>query len=168
MNQGFDHHNDAVSIGFEKNQPAKNANLHATNVCPANGRRGKLVQNQTIKALLGTSLRSFREVEHFYCSTEDCPVVYFTADGTQTFTIDELREKVYHKEKENPVVPVCYCFQHSVGALMNSSNDQQQAIISDIKQGIAAGQCACDLRNPQGSCCLGNAVKLVKQLDSKL
>jgi hypothetical protein len=30
------------------------------------------------------------------------------------------------------------------------------AIVDDIKAGIKAGQCACDLRNPQGTCCLGN------------
>ena len=36
------------------------------------------------------------------------------------------------------------------------SPELRKAIIDDISTGINAGQCACDLRNPQGSCCLGN------------
>lgn len=32
---------------------------------------------------------------------------------------------------------------------------------ADITAGIRAGQCACDLRNPQGICCLGNVRRLI-------
>ena len=40
------------------------------------------------------------------------------------------------------------------------------AIVDDINTGINAGQCACDLRNPQGSCCLGNVRGLIKRIDT--
>ena len=33
-----------------------------------------------------------------------------------------------------------------------------------VETGIAAGRCACELRNPQGSCCLGNVRVLVQTL----
>jgi hypothetical protein len=36
--------------------------------------------------------------------------------------------------------------------------------VDDIDTGINTGQCACDLRNPQGSCCLGNVRGLIKRL----
>ena len=42
------------------------------------------------------------------------------------------------------------------------------ALIDDIDAGIQAGQCACDLRNPQGSCCLGNVRGLVKRLEQPI
>ena len=124
------------------------------------------MQNQTIKALLRISLRSVSKIEHFFCADQDCPVVYFSADGTQIFTVAQLRETVYQKEPHNPIVPVCYCFQHAVATLQAVSNQQKQAILSDIRQGTKAGQCACDLRNPQGSCCLGNVSKLIKQYNN--
>ncbi len=46
-----------------------------------------------------------------------------------------------------------------------ASPETRAAIVDDINTGINAGQCACDLRNPQGSCCLGNVRGLAKQLE---
>jgi hypothetical protein len=80
--------------------------------------------------------------------------VYFTGDGTQTFTSDQVRERVYQKEPEVPDMWVCYCFRHTVGEIQGAPDPA--TIVADITAGIHAGQCACDLRNPQGSCCLGN------------
>ncbi len=135
-------------------------------VCPANGQKGKPVQNQTLKAMLRISLRAVIETEYLFCSSSDCPVVYFSADGSQTFSVEQLREAVYQKEPGNPAVPVCYCFQHSLGSIKTASIEQRQTILTDIKQGISAGQCACDLRNPQGSCCLGNVSKAIKSFET--
>jgi hypothetical protein len=72
---------------------------------------------------------------------------------------------VYQKGPETQDVPVCYCFHHTVGDLRAASPQQRTAIREDINTGINAGQCACDLRNPQGSCCLGNVRALIKQLE---
>ncbi|MDB5082631.1 MAG: hypothetical protein JWP00_4555 [Chloroflexi bacterium] len=140
-------------------------NNPATGRCPVSGKPGKAVQIQTVKALLKVSLRSVRNTEHFFCADKDCPVVYFTADGTQTFRVDELRERVYQKEPDNLEVPVCYCFQHTSGNIRAATADHRQAILADIKAGIKAEQCVCDLRNPQGACCLGNVSKLIRQLE---
>ncbi len=146
-----------------KNQSA--SDQQTINMCPVSGNPGKVVQIQTVKALLKVSLRSVRETEHFFCPDEYCPVVYFTADGTQTFKVDELREKVYQKEPDNPEIPVCYCFQHTLGNIGAATAEQRQAILEDIKAGIKAAQCVCDLRNPQGACCLGNVSKIIRQLE---
>jgi hypothetical protein len=91
--------------------------------------------------------------------------VYFSADGEQTFTVDQVRERVYQKEPEAEDVFVCYCFGHKVGDLRTASPDDRSAIVEDINTGINAGQCACDLRNPQGSCCLGNVRNMIKRLE---
>jgi hypothetical protein len=40
---------------------------------------------------------------------------------------------------------------------------KQFILIEEIKAGIKTGQCACDIRNPQGSCCLGNVSAVVKR-----
>jgi len=134
------------------------------NTCPACGQTGKAVQGQTVKALISVSLREVRDIEYLFCRTQACPVVYFSSDGTQAFTPEQVRERVYQKEPDTAEVFVCYCFRHTVGEVQALSSTGCAALINDIDAGIQAGQCACDLRNPQGSCCLGNARGLISSL----
>ena len=72
---------------------------------------------------------------------------------------------MYQKEPEAGEVFVCYCFRHTTGDLLVASTEDRGAILDDINTGINAGQCACDLRNPQGSCCLGNVRSLIKKAE---
>lgn len=148
------------------------ATLHraprARAACPACGQKGKPVEGQTVKAMLSVTLREVRDTDYLFCRTRDCPVVYFAADGAQTFTTDQVRERVYQKEPEAEDVFACYCFRHTVGELTHASADTRLEIVNDIDSGIHADQCACDLRNPQGSCCLGNVKALIRQLQEPL
>ena len=137
----------------------------AVNACPECGKVGKPIQGQTIKALLSVSLRQLQVEKYFFCRTQTCPVVYFSADGEQTFSVEEVRERVYQKEPEAEDVFICYCFRHTVGKLRAALSKDRIAIVDDINKGINAGQCACDLRNPQGSCCLGNVRNVIKRLE---
>lgn len=137
-----------------------------TNTCPVCGVKGKPVQGQTVKALLSVSLREVKGVEYLFCRTQDCPVVYFSHDGEQIFRIEQIRERVYQKEPESDDVLVCYCFRHTVRDIRAVSSESRKAILEDINKGINVGQCACDLRNPQGSCCLGNVRGLIKRVDA--
>ncbi len=138
---------------------------HARAACPVCNEPGKPVQGQTVKALLGVTLREVRNGDYLFCRTPDCPVVYFLADGSQTFRVEQVRERVYQKEPGTDDVWICYCFQHTVGEFRRAPTATRHALLDDINAGIRADQCACDLRNPQGSCCLGNVKALVKQLD---
>ena len=140
------------------------SSLHIMNTCPECGKTGKPVQGQTVKAVISRSLRELQDVQYLFCRTQTCPVVYFSTDGKQTFTVDQIRERIYQKEPETDDVFVCYCFRHTVGDLRIASSEERIAIVDDINTGINAGQCACDLRNPQGSCCLGNVRALTKRL----
>lgn len=138
---------------------------HVTNLCPECGEAGKKVQGQTVKALLAVSLRAVRaEVTYLFCTTPTCVVVYFTPDGAQTFMVNHVRERVYQKEPDANEVLVCYCFRYTVGDVRATAPPQRLAMIADINAGIEVGQCACDLRNPQGSCCLGNVRGLIKRV----
>lgn len=132
-------------------------------LCPRCGEPGKAVLGQTVKSLLAISLRAIQRVQYFFCRNRDCPVVYYPADGQQHFEMTELRERVYQKEPDAPQVQVCYCFDYRVGTLRDASAAEREQIMADINAGIQAGQCACDLRNPQGSCCLGNVRAVGRQ-----
>jgi hypothetical protein len=113
--------------------------------------------------MVAVSLREVKDDVYHFCHAPRCPVVYFSDDGTQTFTVEHVRERVYQKEPSTPDVWVCYCFRYAPGQVRNASVATQKQILDDILQGIQAGQCACELRNPQGSCCLGNMRALMAQ-----
>lgn len=130
-------------------------------LCPQCGMRGKAVGRQTVQALISDSLRSVLEDQYFFCRTQSCPVVYFSADGASVYTVAQVREPVYQKSPEAADVPICYCFQHTAGEVRAASAQARTAILADINAGIQAEQCACDIRNPQGSCCLGNVRALI-------
>jgi hypothetical protein len=146
--------------------PAQNfqRSPHVVTACPICGMTGKLIRSQTVKSLLSVTLREVQDIEYLFCKTRDCPVVYFSPDGEQIFRVGQIRERVYQKEPENEEVFVCYCFRHKVGEIRTASSESLKAILDDINTGIDAGQCACDLRNPQGSCCLGNVRGLIKRI----
>lgn len=127
-----------------------------TDICIHCGNLGKVVQGNTVKALLTVSLRNVSASEYRFCAMPTCPIVYFAADHTHAFTTHQLRERVYQKLPDDPTVWICYCFRYAVGEVRLASVERRHAIIGDITAGVQAGQCACDLRNPQGSCCLGN------------
>ena len=143
----------------------QNPHTVVVNTCPECGKTGKPVAGQTMKALVSVSLREVQDTQYLFCRTQSCSVVYFSANGEQTFTIEQVRERVYQKEPEAPDVFVCYCFRHTVGDVRAASSKGRMTLVDDINTGINAGQCACDLRNPQGSCCLGNVRGMLKQLN---
>lgn len=130
--------------------------------CPSCGTPGKSVQLVTVRAMLVVSLRLVQSVEYHFCRSPDCAVVYYAVDGSQIFTSDHLREPVFQKQPDTGTATVCYCFRHTISNVRDATADQQAAILRDIRAGIQAEQCACDLRNPQGACCLGNVRALIR------
>lgn len=136
-----------------------------SNRCPTCGQKGKKVERLTLKAMLEVSLLAVRDVPYLFCRTAACPVVYFSADGTQSFTKAQIRVPVHQKEPNDESVLVCYCFYHSPATLraewLRTGASRAKA---DIAQGIKAGHCACEVRNPQGSCCLGNVQAILERL----
>lgn len=131
--------------------------------CPTNHQPGQRVDTLTLKALLARPLTELTAAEYRFCRAPDCPTVYYSADGAQCFTEADLRERVFQKHLAETDTPVCYCFGYTVGDVDAHPN----AIIKDIQAGIRAGQCACDIRNPQGECCLGNVRALARHAPSE-
>ncbi|MDX1522993.1 MAG: hypothetical protein R3264_15295 [Anaerolineae bacterium] len=135
------------------------------NKCPACEQKGRKVDSITLKSMLDVSLLALRDVAYLFCRTSDCSVVYFSADGAQSFTKDQIRVPVHQKEPDNDAVPVCYCFRHSPASIRAEFlTTGQSTVVEEINSGIQAGHCACEVRNPQGNCCLGNVRAVVKQV----
>lgn len=133
--------------------------------CPHCGQKGRHVDTQTVKAMLVTSLYAIRPTHYYFCQTVDCPVVYFAEDGQQSFTEEELRERVYQKHPEDVEVLLCYCFRHTRRSIRNQwEQTGHTTVVETVTVGTQTGQCACDIRNPQGSCCLGNVRQFVQRM----
>jgi len=133
--------------------------------CPTNGKVGRPIKTLTLKAMLSAPLSEIRDMEYRFCPDPACPTAYYSIDGRQTFDESMLREKVYQKHPRDADVYVCYCFRHTYGVIRDEFDGAgKSAVIDKVNAGIRAGQCACDIRNPQGSCCLGNIRALAKEL----
>lgn len=138
-----------------------------TSACPVCLKTGKALNSITLKALLNVPLTEICHVEYRFCRTPDCPVVYYNQDGAQTFLEIDLRERVYQKHAAEDDVFLCYCFRYTTGTIKDEFADNQaDPVVVRITAGIQAGQCACDIRNPQGSCCLGNVRSFVSNLEA--
>jgi len=97
-----------------------------------------------------------------FCRTGTCKVVYFHADGDRLEKKD-VRVRVGLKETEDPV-PICYCFGFTEAMVGKEIRETGSCAIPErIAAEIKAGRCACEIRNPQGSCCLGNVSIAVKK-----
>ena len=133
--------------------------------CPSNQQVGYAIDTLTLKGLLALPLTQLVAGEYGFCPAPDCLTVYYSADGTQLFGERDLRERVYQKHLTDDSVLACYCFMHTVGSIRQEiALTGSSTVAEQIGAGIQAGQCACDIRNPQGTCCLGNVRALVKQL----
>ena len=134
--------------------------------CRQCGAGGRAVQTITLKHVVKPGfLEGVAKPGFFFCASPDCDVVYFHPDGEELCKGD-LRVKVGLKESQDPV-PVCYCFGFTQAMLAEEIQTTGDCVIPQrIAVEVKAGNCACETRNPQGSCCLANVAAAVKRLKS--
>jgi len=135
--------------------------------CPSCGVAGRPLARPTVQALLEPlALRRLRESGLSFCATSTCPVVYFGVD--QSFLASDVRVPVWQKEPVGDRM-ICYCFgenetdirtEHEIGGVSDA--------VSCVRQHIAAGRCACEVRNPRGTCCLGDVIAAVKRIQDSV
>lgn len=99
---------------------------------------------------------------HRFCADPACEIVYFTA--ADTFTVHDLRVPVWQKEPFGARM-VCYCFGENETDIAREISEQGASrAVERVREHIAAGRCACELRNPRGACCLGDVIAAVKRV----
>lgn len=131
--------------------------------CPECGRPGRLVERITVKAMLrAPALMRLSAPEHRFCPTPTCAVVYFGPD--EVFDGEEIVVPVFQKEPEGDRT-VCYCFAVTEGDIRREIVEAGRSTATDrITALVKAERCACEVRNPQGTCCLGNVAATTKAL----
>jgi len=134
--------------------------------CVDCGQPGRTVDPITVKALLRPeALARLSAPAHLFCPTAACPVVYF-GEG-EAFDREEVAVPVFQKEPAGDRT-VCYCFAISEADLRREiAETGRSAAAERIAAHVKAGRCACEVKNPQGSCCLGNVAAVVKGLGAQ-
>lgn len=149
----------AKSQGAVSTKPATEAKTN----CPLCGQPGQAVPLMTLKHQVKPEHLQTVETGAFnFCRTTMCKVVYFDGNGI-VLTKADVRQRIGLKETEDPV-PICYCFGFTEQMVLTELRATGKCTIPQrITTEIKAGRCACEIRNPQGSCCLGKVNAFVKK-----
>lgn len=134
-------------------------------VCPTCGSEGPTVDPQTVAAMTRGHLAP--KQNFWLCRQAECETVYHGGQGA-LFSIGDMHVVPGFKTPGAEGL-VCYCFMHSRGEIeqelrANGETTVPQRITAEIK----AGNCACEVRNPAGRCCLGEVNKAVAMIRDRL
>jgi Zinc binding domain len=133
-----------------------------TVLCPDCGEKGKPVSLATVGAMAKTEVDAVKlsAREYQLCRNRDCPVVYYA--GAIQLEKRDLRVPVNFKERNYEGL-VCYCFNYTVtdirAEIQTKGHSTAQRMIT---QEVKAGRCACEVKNPGGTCCLGDITRAVQ------
>ncbi|KAF0821441.1 (2Fe-2S)-binding protein [Cytobacillus firmus] len=136
-------------------------------VCPTCKNKAKGVKLITLKSLLKPiALETLNaNVNHYFCSSKECDVVYFDADNQKYLTSDI--KVVVHQKDDYVTTPICYCFDWTKEKIeKHVKQELSPNPIEHIRENIKENRCGCEVNNPQGSCCLGNVTKYIKSIKS--
>lgn len=129
-------------------------------VCLSCGQKGKPVAMLTVKNLVRDHTLVPASVSYSFCRTADCEVVYFSNQAV--FTKPDLKVRVGIKETEDPI-PLCYCFDYSRGDIRRDIEAVgKTSLLEEIKAEVHGGFCACEVKNPSGTCCLGDSTRVIR------
>lgn len=135
--------------------------------CPVSGTPGTRTHLVTLKALLtGSALRRLDGKGYHFCPDPSCDVVYFDREADSIFGKDDLSVRVGLKETEAPI-PLCYCFGFTVTDLVSDiAKRGETQIPASITAEVRARHCACEVRNPQGTCCISEVSRALREIRS--
>ncbi len=144
---------------------AVNTSSVASPVCKECDGKARKVERLTLEHMLkGEHQPEIKDTQYYFCGAPNCDVVYFSNETGQYFTKADARVRVGLKEKEDPI-PICYCFGHTVASAREEiAGAGRSTVVASITAEIQAGNCACETKNPSGSCCLGEVSQAVKAL----
>lgn len=131
--------------------------------CPVSGTRSKQVELLTVRSLLRRLPMAMPPSAYYLCEERSCDVVYFPSNPeAPIFNRSDLLVRVGVKETEDPI-PVCYCFGFTRQDIWDEIRQTGKSSVAErITAEVKAGNCACEVKNPSGKCCLGNVKRAEK------
>ena len=143
----------------------KPATAPAVLACPVSGTRSRQVDSLTVKSLVRHLPFGEPPTQYYFCEAPDCAVVYFPyrTDATRILR-DDLLVRVWPKDRSDNT-PICYCFGVTPKQIREELKGAESPTAAvRIKAEVQAGNCACEVKNPSGKCCLGNIVRAVQEM----
>jgi hypothetical protein len=131
--------------------------------CPENGARAKQVETLTVRSLVRHLPSGMPATQYYFCGAPDCDVVYFAWDAqAPIFRRGDLLVSVGAKAKSDPI-QVCYCFGFTRKDIEKEIADTGLSTVAErISEDVKRGNCACEIKNPSGKCCLGDVTRVVR------
>ena len=137
----------------------------AKSECPASGTQSNRVLHETLDNLIVHDKQHLisKDVQYYYCSEPDCPVVYFSNGEVPVFEKSDVTVKVFSKDNQEDV-HVCYCFDWTRRRITDQieTTGSSTAFI-EITEEVRTGNCECEIQNPKGTCCLGDIQTFMKE-----
>ncbi len=138
---------------------------NAARNCPQCETRGQSVEWLAVASMMSGIVPLTQS--YWLCREPGCGVVYFGGDAT-VLTASDMNVAPGFKSK-SPEALVCYCFQYRRGDIEAELLAGGQTSIPDrIAAEVKAGNCACEVRNPAGKCCLGDVQKAIQEISAEL
>ncbi len=131
--------------------------------CPGCDAKSRPVDRITLKALLRPeALARMSPGAYRFCGTPECSIVYFRPDST--FERGDLAVPVFQKERPGTRT-VCYCLAITEEDIARELTERGRSSATErVTQLVKDERCACEVRNPQGTCCLGNVASAMTAL----
>ncbi len=127
---------------------------HATKIitgsCPKCGVFCKSIDNKTLyhQVKFPENQAAFQG-KYYFCPSKECTVGYFSSTG---HAIPKQHLRTYQEFKDDKL---CYCFDINASYYLSALTANNADVIKNfVIQKTKSGDCACDVRNPSGQCCL--------------
>lgn len=129
--------------------------------CPQCGLSSKNISMKTIfHHVKFPDILDVKTGSYYYCADKACLVGYFSQEG-KVISKDQVRAFIEPKNQK-----LCYCFDITSEQYINALKDETATEIKKfVIQKTKSGDCACEVRNPSGQCCLANFKHLEKDAE---
>ena len=99
--------------------------------------------------------QSLTTESYYFCSAKTCSVGYFSSAGN---IIPKQHLRNYPAIQNDAL---CYCFDIDASQYLSAIKAHRAELIKEfVMQRTKASECACEIRNPSGQCCLANFKRL--------
>jgi len=96
--------------------------------------------------------------DYFFCPSKACSTGYFSIAG---LIIPSLQLRSHQEIQQDQL---CYCFDINAADYLNALRANNAERIKDfVVQRTKSGECACEIRNPSGQCCLAKFKHMDKE-----
>jgi hypothetical protein len=87
--------------------------------------------------------------KYYFCSSKECSIGYFSSSGQ---IIPKSYLRTYQEIKNDKL---CYCFDIDAAHYLSALNaNDADALKNFVIEKTKSGDCACEVKNPSGQCCL--------------